>query len=667
MKTSISRMMRALGLLLTNLLILNSTYGQECLTLDRDTTEFTELPWFDNSDYLQNLRNELGYPLSEPCSGCRVEPNAVVRYRIPVKIWVYRDNNGNGGPNEVEIQTMLDSVNAQHRNMRTGFRFYLKCSISEIRDDSKLNLSDLESYYVSNWLGGRQDLGAVNIHLVQNIKGGFDNFYNPFTHSIFVVWRDITPAPAEFSTFTHEIGHFLGLDHPHQYSDYNFAARSCFREPVDHSRNFAGISICHVFRSRRMCESTGDALCDTPADPNIRTTAAGCTFPNWYTGTDLYGDSYANPPAGSAQPDVRNIMGYYERGCRTNITSDQIGVMLHSVERLLGANNVSKDGWKNQNTVFDTFEPNETRQTARVMNIGQSEELTFHWQYDGRNGQYGSPNYSSCDIDWVRFTAPSAAPIRITTYIAGAYSRPNTRLTLFDNAGNQIAQNDDANGMQFSQIDISNLTPGSAYFVRVENLSPYPTDESHGRYILTISAPQPPAIIASINGPTYVGACERGEWTVTASGGTENYTYAWYVNSSLVSNGSSYARYNDNTYTENFTLEVVVNDGVNQVSEYKQVYFEGCPSGSGLFVVYPNPTSDYVEVEARERPNTTAKAEDFEVKLYNERTQEVARTKVKKNEKKVKIDVKHLNQGTYFLHIFHAGETIKKQIQIKRN
>ena len=636
--------------------------AQDCLTLDRDTTEFTELPWFDNSDYLQNLRNEFGYPLNDPCPTCRVEPGAVVRYRIPVKIWVYRDNNGNGGPDEVQIQRMLDFVNEQHRARRTGIRFYLKCGISEIRDDSKLSLSDLESYFVSNWLGGRQDIGAVNIHLVQNIQSG-SNFYSPFTHSIFIRWADITPNTIEFSTFTHEIGHFLGLDHPHQYSDYNFVARTCFREPVDHSRTFAGINFCFKPRGRRKCESTGDALCDTPADPNIRTTFS-CTFPNTYAGTDLYGDSYANPPAGNAQPDVTNIMGYYDRGCRNNITPDQIAVMLHSIERPLGRNNPSKDGWTNPNTVFDTFEPNETQQTARVMNVGQSEELTFHWQYN-------NSNYSSCDVDWIRFTPSSAALIRITTYIAGAYDRPNTRLTLFDNAGNQIAQNDDANGTQFSQIDISNLTPGSEYFVRIENLSGYPSDESHGRYTFSIAAPQPPAIVVAINGPTYVGACERGEWTASVSGGTGTYTYEWFVNSAFVSPSNFYARYNDNTFTEIFTLEVRVSDGVNQVSDYKSVYFDGCPSGSRTFLVYPNPATDQVNVEFRDNADrakgtSAAKAENFEVSLFNERTQQMANAKTAVGSNIVRIDVKNLAPGTYFLHIFYNETVIKKQIVIKR-
>lgn len=671
-----SELLWIICLLFVILLNSKTVRGQDCVTADRDTTEFTELPWFDNNAYLDNLRNGLGYPLNDPdpCNRCRVEPNSVVRYRIPVKIWVYRDNNGNGGPNELQIQAMLDYVNDQHRQLRTGIRFYLKCGISEVRDDDKLNLSNLESFFVSNWIGGRQDIGAVNIHLVQNISGGPNNFYSPFTHSIFIAWQDLTnPTPVQYSTFSHEIGHFMGLDHTHQFIKYNFVARTCFREPVDHSRSWAFISACYKERSRLKCESTGDGLCDTPADPNAPITGT-CAFGTTYPGVDLYGDSFSFPPAGSSQPDVRNIMGYYDRICRTVFTPNQIGVMLHSIEGFVGKNYYHRDAYKNQNVVFDHFEPNQTQQTARDMPVGQTELLTFHWQYDGRNGQVGAENYSSCDVDWVRFSSTSTLPIRISTYIGGSSAQPNTRLTLFDSGGNQIAQNDDANGTLFSQIDISNLTPGVQYFVRVENLSPYPSAESHGYYTLSIQAPQPSPLTVTIDGPTYVSACERGEWNVTTSGGAGNYSYEFYVNSVLISSGSLssgtsnlYAHYNDNTFTEFLSLEVFINDGSNSTSASKSVNFQGCPSGSRTFLVYPNPASDQLNVEFRDNSNKAVKdAEDFEVQLFDESGQKKTETKLMSNNNKVKVDVKNSKKGVYFLHIFHKGTIIKKQVEIER-
>ena len=202
--------------------------------------------------------------------------------------------------------------------------------------------------------------------------------------------------------------------------------------------------------------------------------------------------------------------------------------------------------------------------------------------------------------------------------------------------------------------------------MRIENLSAYPSDESHGHYTFIIQTVQQPAINVTINGPTFVGACERGEWSVTPTGGIGNYTFAWYVDSMFETNGNPYARYNDNTYTENFILRVYVSDGINTVTDSKQVYFEGCSSGS-RFAVYPNPATDYFEVEQKERPNTSKALVDFEVKLFDSKTRELSTSKFGKEERKVRIPVKSFPQDNYFLHILYDDAIIKKQVQIKRN
>jgi len=90
---------------------------------------------------------------------------------------------------------------------------------------------------------------------------------------------------------THEMGHVWGLPH-----------------------TFAGNGVENVDGSN--CETAGDGICDTPADPynpnvdNI-TWQNGCEFV--FEGLDANGQFY--------QPDMGNIMSYY--GCDCGFTRGQ--------------------------------------------------------------------------------------------------------------------------------------------------------------------------------------------------------------------------------------------------------------------------------------------------------------------------------------------------------
>ncbi|MEL6561535.1 MAG: M12 family metallo-peptidase [Bacteroidota bacterium] len=85
-------------------------------------------------------------------------------------------------------------------------------------------------------------------------------------------------------SFAHEAGHFFGLAHTFNPDDFPT------EELADQSN----------------CETTGDGICDTPADPYILDRAdivwiRNCAYV--YEGKDANGDYY--------DPDIGNIMSYY--------------------------------------------------------------------------------------------------------------------------------------------------------------------------------------------------------------------------------------------------------------------------------------------------------------------------------------------------------------------
>jgi hypothetical protein len=217
--------------------------------------------------------------------------------------------------------------------------------------------------------------------------------------------------------------------------------------------------------SRKICEATGDCLSDTPADPELNDNNS-CTynFAGNYSGkTDPWGDHYETPPVGSLVPDTRNIMNYNRiRACRIIFSRLQIAVMVHSLYR--GKNTANFFTWSDLKGEYDEYEMDNFSQTARPITFGEIQERNFNQQYNG-DGVWGQ-----CDVDWVRFVAPCNNSFSITTSAILNKTNANTRLTLFNNALVQLAQNDNISATNLYSSINWNFVAGQQYFIRVENM-----------------------------------------------------------------------------------------------------------------------------------------------------------------------------------------------------
>lgn len=106
-------------------LFAQDTLTGKCWTPEMDTTEFQQQPWFSNNDYLERFLDSIGYPPAG--SGNRIV-GPPVRFWIPIKFWIYRDDNGNGGPDLKQIRTLMDDLNRRYNQTNNAMiGFYMKC------------------------------------------------------------------------------------------------------------------------------------------------------------------------------------------------------------------------------------------------------------------------------------------------------------------------------------------------------------------------------------------------------------------------------------------------------------------------------------------------------------------------------------------------------------
>ncbi len=463
-----------------------------CDYADRDTIEFEHLPWFGNNAYLDGFLDSIGYGANRI-----VGPNQV-RFHVPVKFWVYRNNAGIGGPDVRDLRNYIDNLNRFYNiDNNTLIGFYMKCEIGFIDDDTHLDVGDVEGWGL---IINNKEAGCINIHITNTLTStalGVSYRARFFgVDGIFLDRRTYT-TPAFASTIAHEVGHYFELYHTHQYFDKG----KCRKEAIDRNRTWPSIMVCPLNgggpSSQIMCEATGDGLSDTPADPELNSNNS-CVF--GLTGTDHWGDHYETPPTGSLVPDTRNIMSYNgDRACRVVFSRRQIGVLLWSIYN--GKSKSNRAAWQDAKGEYDEYEMDNFSDVARPIALGVIQERNFNQQYNG-GGSWGQ-----CDVDWVTFTPACSGTLNVTTSAIAGRTNANTRLTLFNNALTQLAQNDNISGTNLFSTISWPFTAGQNYFIRVENMSVNTT----GYYTLQVGNPFINTLSISGND----NLCPSGSYSVT--------------------------------------------------------------------------------------------------------------------------------------------------------
>ena len=96
-----------------------------------------------------------------------------------------------------------------------------------------------------------------------------------------------------------------------------------------------------------------------------------------------------------------------------------------------------------------------------------------------------------------------------------------------------------------------------------------------------------------------------------------------------------------------------------------EVEYVDCSEFGFPFVIYPNPASDIMTVSKNSK--ISSKQVDitpFEISVFDSRGKQLVGPVSGKAE--VGVDVSHLKNGFYFVHILYKGELIKKQVKVER-
>ena len=357
--------------------------NQECGTEDPTEAEMQALPWYGNNAWLDQFADSLAQSFSG-CENCRVEGGNEVWYRVPVQfyVWSWQGQNTlerNLQNTDKTLKAMMYRLNDAMQRSKTPIRFYMLCPAfpeHSVAATGTMNTTDACNLRRNNWT-----LGALNCHIVNILSDATGVWCGRSDNNIIVEVAVTTDRIIEYdepmpninnSTFVHEVGHWLGLNHTHLFDGV-----PCLKEPV--SRGVFS-SACNVGVPVRHCERRGDALCDTPADPNLRQhendIMADCS---WFTNIrDDRGDFYA--------PDTRNYMSYSRNFCRNSFTQQQRAVMLRGINNQTGFFHV------NTTNDFDIYEPDNVPAAASRIQLNETQIHSF-----SEEGSCGD------DSDWLKF------------------------------------------------------------------------------------------------------------------------------------------------------------------------------------------------------------------------------------------------------------------------
>lgn len=434
---------------------------------------------------LEKLRHEV-LPFERQRSAAK--GGATVVY-LPIKVHVVRKTDGSGGLDEAQIYAGLAATNEQF--VDAHMQFYVAGPIAHIDDSQYYEFASENEEALCK---ANDVANVLNLYFTHSatLRGGIVGGY--CGTRVFLIYSHANLD----RSFTHELGHYFGLIHTFDQSN---SANVAQRELV----------------ARTNCETTGDWVCDTPADPSER---PGATYRECeYVGTitDAQGATYA--------PPTRNVMAY--NFCGNQFTPGQLTRM---------------ESWRalyRANLAWSSAQPAApTNLTATVTNPGatQFQQVRLHWQDNATDelGYFIERATATTDYAAVGVVGPNQAAF--VDPAAPANQPVSYRVKPINAAAGFSNKVDVVSGLSYPMPRYVNkdCLPGSTYYQDANYLEEVHLSQGSTPLVTTLGIPCGPynafsAAVPLTAGMTYSGQLKSAVKIDAHGGGYygQQYTALW--------------------------------------------------------------------------------------------------------------------------------------------
>jgi hypothetical protein len=328
----------------------------DCATPNLDSAFAVSLPYFDNTELLETTLQQDGYygleqiafPVA-PQFNARATSTTFLetKHLIPLDIFIYRENyDPNTAISEIDARAYVCGANKKFREAGTGIQFYVNTvSIDGNNTYNNQLSSQFDAYEMFFNKRFFKPHNGINVHFVRYTQGGLTGglssiprFNIPFEeYSLFVRTHENPSGIQEsnariISTFTHELGHNIGLLHTHHpgrlpslilNNENATIVNGCYQESVSRTKQNKWWKGCPSTHNKYKARINGDFLEDTEADPNMSGLVdKDCGFSPAPSG-DFRNDNWSYVWT----PNTNNIMSYTQPTCRNFFSEQQKGGM----------------------------------------------------------------------------------------------------------------------------------------------------------------------------------------------------------------------------------------------------------------------------------------------------------------------------------------------------